>query len=67
MTEIEISEADQNIIITSMEIALMVLSGSLGNSVRERALEVLDISDVEADVLEDNLEMIMVENEAEYV
>tara|TARA_Y100001937_G_scaffold112210_1_gene159593 strand:- start:555 stop:758 length:204 start_codon:yes stop_codon:yes gene_type:complete len=67
MTEIEISEADQNIIITSMEIALMVLSGSLGNDVRERALEVLDISDVEADVLEDNLEMIMVENEAEYV
>ena len=67
MTEIEISEADQNIIISSMEIALMVLSGSLGNSVRERTLEVLDISDVEADVLQDNLEMIMVENEAEYV
>ena len=67
MTEIEISEADQNIIISSMEIALMVLSGSLGSNVRERALEVLDISDVEADVLEDNLEMIMVENEAEYV
>tara|TARA_B100000427_G_scaffold306614_1_gene293485 strand:+ start:1007 stop:1210 length:204 start_codon:yes stop_codon:yes gene_type:complete len=67
MTSIEISEADQEIIITSMEIALMVLSGSLGNDVRERALDVLDVSDVEADVLEDNLEMIMVENEVEYV
>tara|TARA_R100000152_G_C6705299_1_gene134009 strand:- start:436 stop:639 length:204 start_codon:yes stop_codon:yes gene_type:complete len=67
MTSIEISEADQEIIITSMEIALMVLSGSLGDDVRERALDVLDVSDVEADVLEDNLEMIMVENEVEYV
>tara|TARA_B100000131_G_scaffold290440_2_gene303212 strand:- start:995 stop:1198 length:204 start_codon:yes stop_codon:yes gene_type:complete len=67
MTSVEISEADQEIIITSMEIALMVLSGSLGDDVRERALDVLDVSDVEADVLEDNLEMIMVENEVEYV
>ena len=67
MTEEEMNEAEKNILITSMEIALMVLSGSLGNDVRERVLDVLDISDVEADVLEDNLDVVMEENEVGYV
>ena len=67
MTEEEMNEAEKNILITSMEIALMVLSGSLGNNVRERVLDVLDISDVEADVLEDSLDVVMNENEIGYV
>ena len=67
MMDEEMSEEAKNIIITSMEIALMVLSGSLGDDVRERALDDLDVSDVEADVLEGSLETIMEANEAEYV
>jgi len=65
--EEEMSEEAKNIIITSMEIALMILSDDSHGSVREGVLEMLDISDEEADILEQNLEMIMEAKELEVV
>ena len=47
---------EENIRITAMEIAYMVLTGKLGESACEHVLEALDISDDEAGVLEANLE-----------
>ena len=55
----EESEWEENIRITAMEIAYMVLTGKLGEDVCEHALEELDISDDEAGVLEQNLETIL--------
>lgn len=52
---------ERNIRITAAEMTLMVLSGTLGEDVCERALDILDISDDEAGVLEANLEAFMQE------
>tara|TARA_B100001029_G_C15027067_1_gene434337 strand:- start:819 stop:1010 length:192 start_codon:yes stop_codon:yes gene_type:complete len=58
----ELNEWEENIRITAMEIAYMVLSGRLGEDVCEHALEELDINNDEAGVLEQNLESFL--NEA---
>lgn len=55
----KMQEWEQNIHLTAMEIASMVLRGQLGDDVCERALEELDISDDEADILRQNLEIYL--------
>lgn len=57
----EMNEWERNIYLTSMEIAWMVLSGQVGESVCESVLESLDINNDEAGVLEQNLETILEE------
>ena len=57
----EMSEEAKNIILTSMEIAWVILRDDSPGSVREGVLEMLDISDEEADILEQNLESILEE------
>lgn len=53
------NEWENNIILTSLEIAFVVLGGKLGEDAFESTLELLDISDVEADVLWDNLKRML--------
>lgn len=55
----QMNEWEENIRLTAMEIAYMVLTGKLGEDVCERALEELDINDDEAGVLEANLEAFL--------
>ena len=55
----ELNDWEENIRVTAMEIAWMVLTGKLGEDVCEHALEELDISDDEAGVLEANLEALL--------
>ena len=57
----EMNDWEKNIHLTSMEIAWLVLSGRMGESVCEKILEALDINDDEAGVLEQNLESILEE------
>ena len=59
MIEEEMSEEAKNIILTSMEISWIILRDDSPGSVRENVLEMLDISDEEADILEQNLELIL--------
>ncbi len=55
----ETAEWERNVILSSLEIALMVLSGDIGEDAREHALNALDVSDNEADILEANLQVLL--------
>lgn len=57
----EMNDWEKNVILTSMEIAWMVLNGQMGEDVCEGVLEALDINNDEAGVLEQNLESILEE------
>lgn len=59
----DLKEWEKNIQLTSMEIAWMVLSGRLGDDACEHVLEVLDINDDEAGILQQNLEEILGEED----
>jgi hypothetical protein len=61
----QMNEWEENIRLTAMEIAYMVLTGRLGEDVCERVLEELDINDDEAGVLEANLEAFLEEGGVE--
>ena len=51
----EMQEWEKNVHLAAMEVAWMVLKGQLGEDVCERALEMLDINNDDADILKQNL------------
>ena len=55
----EANDWERNVILSSLEIAWMVLGGHAGESAREHVLNSIDVNDNEADVLEANIEAIL--------